>query len=211
MLYIGMHIIIRVIIIKPIIGIMSREYYSQTNKKINIVYNDIILSIIKSDGIPIGIPCNVDISDYLDICDGFIFQGGDDINEDNLKIIEILKQRNVPVLGICLGMQEMFYQNNLIDISNHHINNLHEINIKKNTLLYNIIKKDKILVNSRHNSSIINTNYRVSSTSRDNVIESIEIPYLKFFLGLQWHPENLYDIDSNSRKIFDYFIKICNN
>lgn len=199
------------IIIKPIIGIISREYYSETNKKINIVYNDIISSIIKSGGIPIGIPCNRDISDYLDICDGFVLQGGDDIDEDNLKTIEILKQRNVPTLGICLGMQEMFYQDNLIDIPNHHINNLHEINIKKNTLLYNITKKKKILVNSRHNSAIRDTKYKVSSTSKDNIIESIEIPHLKFFLGLQWHPENLYDIDSNSRKIFDYFIKICNN
>ena len=74
-----------------------------------------------------------------------------------------------------------------------------------------ILKKDKILVNSRHKSAIKKTNYRVSSISKDNIIESIEIPNHKFFLGLQWHPENLYDIDPNSKKIFDYFIKICQN
>ena len=34
-------------------------------------------------------------------------------------------------------MQEMFYQNNLIDIQNHHINSLHEIKINKETILYN--------------------------------------------------------------------------
>ena len=105
----------------------------------------------------------------------------------------------------------MFYKNNLIDISNHHINSLHEIKIKKDTLLYKILKKDKILVNSRHKSAINKTKYLVSSTSSDNIIESIEDPNHKFFLGLQWHPENLYKIDYNAKKIFDYFIKICSN
>lgn len=196
---------------KPIIGIISRTYHSATNKKINTIYNDIISSVIKSRGIPIGIPHNEDITPYLNICQGFILQGGDDIEEQNLKTIKILKEKNIPTLGICLGMQEMFYHKNLIDISNHQINSLHEIRIIKNTLLYKIIKKDKILVNSRHNSSIKNTKYKISSFSQDNTIESIEDQSKKFFLGLQWHPENLYNIDSNSRKIFDYFIKICNN
>jgi len=196
---------------KPLIGIISRDYHSQTNKQINIIYTDIISSIIKSGGIPIGIPSHQNIDSYLNICQGFILQGGDDIDTDNLKNIEILKEKNIPTLGICLGMQEMFYQNNLIDIPNHKINNLHEINILKNTLLYKIIKKDKILVNSRHRSSINNTTNQISSTSKDNIIESLELENHKFFLGLQWHPENLYDIDVNSKKIFDYFIKICKN
>ena len=196
---------------KPIIGIISRSYHSATNKKINTIYNDIISSIIKSRGIPIGIPHNEDITPYLSICKGFVLQGGDDIDEHNLKTIKILKEKNIPTLGICLGMQEMFYHKNLIDIPNHQINSLHEIKIIKNTLLYKIIKKDKILVNSRHNSVIEKTKYQISAISQDNIIESIEDQDKKFFLGLQWHPENLYNIDSNSRKIFDYFIKICNN
>lgn len=196
---------------KPVIGIISRSYVSETNKKINIIYNDIISSVIKSKGIPIGIPYNENIEPYLDICQGFIFQGGDNIDNYNLKTINILKNKNIPTLGICLGMQEMFYENNLIDIPDHHINSLHEINIKKDTILYKILKKEKILVNSRHNSSLINSNYSVSSTSKDNIIESLESSQNKFFLGLQWHPENLYKIDRNSKKIFDYFIKICKN
>lgn len=196
---------------KPIIGIISRNYRSETNKKINITYTDIISSILKSGGIPLGIPSNTDIEDYLNICNGFILQGGDDIDSYNLNIIRILKEKNIPVLGICLGMQEMFYDNNMVDISNHYLNSLHEIRIKKNTLLYKILKKEKILVNSRHRSSIKNTKYKVSSISKNNIIESIEDPNQKFYLGIQWHPENLYDIDSNSKKIFDYFIKICQN
>ena len=136
---------------KPVIGIISRDYFSQTNKKINIVYKDIITSVHQSGGIPIGIPSNQNIEEYLNICQGFILQGGDDINKYNLQIIETLKAKNIPTLGICLGMQEMFYQNNLIEVQNHHINSLHEIKINKDTLLYKILQKNKILVNSRHN------------------------------------------------------------
>ena len=196
---------------KPIIGIISRNYKSETNKLINITYTDIISSVLKSGGTPISIPSNTDIDDYLNICNGFILQGGDDIDSNNLNTIKVLKEKNIPLLGICLGMQEMFYDNNMIDIKNHHLNSLHEIRIKKNTLLYKILKKEKILVNSRHKSSIKNTKYKVSSISKDNVIESIEDPNQKFHIGIQWHPENLYDIDSNSKKIFDYFIKMCQN
>ena len=196
---------------KPVIGIISRDYVSKTNKEINITYKDIVSSILKSGGIPIGIPSNINIDDYLNICNGFILQGGDDIDSNNLKTLKKLKEKNIPTLGICLGMQEMFYDNNLIDIPNHHINSLHEIQIKKNTLLYKILKKDKTLVNSRHRSAIRNTNYKINSISKDNIIETIEDSNQKFYLGLQWHPENLYDIDPNSKKIFDYFIKICKN
>lgn len=196
---------------QPIIGIISRDYFSETKKKINIVYNDIILSVRKSGGIPIGIPSNEDIMSYLEICDGFIFQGGDNINEHNLSIINILKERNIPTLGICLGMQEMFYEDNLVDVYNHQINSLHEVNIIKNTLLYRILKQDRILVNSRHKSALINKKYLINGKSNDNVIEALELSNHKFFLGVQWHPENLYNIDRNSKKIFDYFIKICKN
>jgi len=196
---------------KPIIGIISRNSLSETNKKINITYTDIISSILKSGGLPLSIPSNTNIDEYLNICNGFILQGGDDIDSHNLNTIKILKEKNIPLLGICLGMQEMFYNNNMIDIPNHHLNSLHEINIKKNTLLYKVLKKEKILVNSRHKSSIKNTEYKISSISKDNIIESIEDNKHKFFLGLQWHPENLYDIDSNSKKIFDYFVKMCKN
>lgn len=195
---------------KPIIGIISRTSLTDTNKNIDIVYKDIYNSIIKSGGIPIGIPSNTNILEYLNICKGIILQGGDSINEFNLNTIKILKEKNIPTLGICLGMQEMFYENNDFDIKNHK-NTTHKIYINKDTLLYKILNKDIIVVNSRHKSSLHNPSYQISSISEDNIIESLEDNKYKFFLGLQWHPESLYKTNPNSRLIFDYFIKICDN
>jgi len=195
---------------KPIIGIISRKSLSETKRNIDIVYKDIYSSVLKSGGIPIGIPSDTNILEYLNICKGIIFQGGDNIETFNLNTIKILKEKDIPTLGICLGMQEMFYENNDFDINNHK-NTMHPINIKKDTLLYKILNKDTIIVNSRHKSSLHNPSYKISSISKDNVVESLEDPNKTFFLGLQWHPENIYDESIDSRLIFDYFIKICNN
>lgn len=193
---------------KPIIGIVARKSKSETGKNLNIIYSDIMSSIIKSGGIPIGIDNNLD--KYLDLCDGYVFQGGDDIDINNIKYIRLLNKKNIPVLGICLGMQEMG-GNKLKDVDNHLDNKLHMISIDRNSLLYRIVGEDRILVNSRHKSAIYDTNLFVSSRSNDNVIESIEDNTRRFFLGVQWHPENMYDLDVNSRKIFDYFIKMCHH
>ena len=197
---------------KPIIGIICKDDISKMGHKTNIMYYNIIKCIIKSKGIPIGIP-NDNLLPYLDICQGFIFQGGDDISNHDLKNIKILQQKNIPTLGICLGMQEMAIANQgkLYNLKNHKNNDLHAITIDKHSLLYKIINHDKTIVNSRHKSAVKYTNLSISSKAFDNTIESVEDPTKKFFLGLEWHPENMYDYDINSRKIFDYFIKICND
>ena len=85
---------------------------------------------------------------------------------------------------------------------------VHNVLIDKKSLLYSILNKDIISVNSRHKSVIKNTSDLVCAYS-DDVIEAIEDCNKKFYLGLQWHPENLYNTDINSRKIFDYFVSVC--
>lgn len=194
----------------PIIGIVMRKSVTESNKQISIIYKDIITAIHNSGGIPIGIPNN-DITPYLNICHGFIFQGGDDIDDANLNILKTLHKNNIPVLAICLGMQEMAYLSDatIYDIKNHKITGTHEILINNKSKLHSIINKDKIKVNSRHKSAVKNPNLLITSISKDNVIESIEDPKKRFYIGLQWHPENTYMIDQESKKIFDNFIKVC--
>ena len=197
---------------KPIIGIIMRKSISEMGHKIKYIYQDIFNCIIKSGGIPIGIS-NDDISLYLNICNGFILQGGDEIEENDLEIIKTLYEKDIPLLGICLGMQEMAYYFNgkEINIDNHFNNNLHEVVINEDSLLYKIINTSKILVNSRHKYTIYNTTLKKCAYSSDNTLEAVEDTNKLFFLGLQWHPENMYIYDLNSRKIFDYFIKVCND
>lgn len=108
-------------------------------------------------------------------------------------------------------MAKYFSNKDEIDIENHFSNNnyVHYINIDKNSLLYKIINEERILVNSRHKSAIINTSMDIVARSDDGVIEAIEDTNKKFFLGVEWHPESLND--QNSKNLFDYFINFVVN
>ena len=57
---------------------------------------------------------------------------------------------------------------------------------------------DSIDVNSRHMDYVKYTDLMVSAYSRDNIIEAVEDKNHKFFLGVEWHPESIKDIYSNS-------------
>lgn len=195
---------------RPVIGIIMRNSLSESGKPIGIAYHSLFKAIDKSGGKAIAI-INNNIEDYLDICEGFILQGGDDFDKENFKIIKILRENNIPTLGICLGMQEMayIYKGLMKDIPGHK-GTTHKINIEKDSLLYKILKKKSIKVNSSHKSIIMKTDLYVSSYSEnDHMIESVEDRNNKFFLGVQWHPESIYDSDIYAKKIFDYFIDVC--
>lgn len=146
----------------------------------------------------------------MDSCNGIILPGGDDVLDIDIKIIDYLYKKNIPTLGICLGMQEMaIYKNGaLMDLKTpkNHVseNNMHKILIKNGTLLYKIIKKNNIYVNSIHKSFVINTDLNISSISKDKIIESVEDLSKKFFLGVQWHPERMKEEEADL--LFNYFI-----
>lgn len=196
--------------IMPIIGIILRKDISSEGHNISYIYDDIISSVIKSGGIPLGVPSNkIDL--YLSICSGFILQGGNDILLEDIDIIKKLYELDIPLLGICLGMQEMGYAFNgyIYDIKNHKNNSLHEVIISKDSLLNKIMSCNKTMVNTRHKSAVMNTDLTISGISGDGIVEAIEDKNKRFFLGVQWHPENMTNIEMNSKKIFDYFINVC--
>ena len=204
---------------KPIIGIISRPDILPSGNKIMYIYEDIKTSVIKSGGIPLGIlsinnDFNEDIKRIVDMCDGIILQGGDNFYKYDLEILKYVYDKNIPVLGICLGMQLMGYfsEGKITNVKNH--NNsykkyVHEVYIDKNSKLYDIIKVDKIKVNSRHKDMIINPNIDRVGFSNDGVIEAIEDKKKKFFIGVQWHPENMYSYDILERRLFNYFVLMC--
>lgn len=190
---------------KPIIGIIERKETLPSKNKISYINNEIIEKITKSKGIPIGIDIK-NIKEILENLDGIIFQGGDKYQEEEKELIEYLHKKNIPTLGICLGMQEIVETfNGTLEETKNHKNTHHEINIRQNTKLYDIIKKDKTIVNSRHTFAVKKTNLEVAAISKDNIIEAIEDKKKDFFIGVEWHPESLNNEDTDN--LFNYFIK----
>lgn len=175
---------------------------------------DLFETFNKFDVVTIGIPIINDfdkIRESIDLCDGIVLSGGFYNSQNDYELVKYLYEKNIPTLGICLGMQSMamsFNNKQEAKIKNHNSkdNYVHDININKNSLLYKIIGEEKISVNSRHNYAIPTTNFKINAISEDNIIEGIEDPSKTFFLGVQWHPESIDDI--NSYKLFKYFVDI---
>ena len=199
---------------QPIIGVITRTSISLEKHKISIIYKEIEEAIINNGAIPIGITLNNNYKKTLNLCDGIIFQGGDNFETYDLEALKYIYYINKPVLGICLGMQLMgvLFDGNMIDINNHKktLNYSHEVKIKRNSKLYNIFKTDIIKVNSRHKSIIKNTKLNISGISQDGYIEAIEDTSKKFFIGVQWHPESMLKFDNKQNNLFKQFIKSCN-
>lgn len=151
--------------------------------------------------------------------DGLLLPGGFKFTPYDRYLLEEAVNKDIPTLGICLGMQAMSCYKDEIDLRdidsyiNHKQENdddlTHSVVINKNSLLYSIVGSEKIMVNSFHKKMITPNTYLNSvAFSDDNIIEAIEMPDKKFVLGLQWHPEISYEFDNNSKKIIDYYINL---
>lgn len=209
------------------IGIIVRPDLSRASNQVWTVNNEIRNVILKYDALPVAIiPTNIvyeaplSIKEWnmllplLNSCDGFIFQGGDDYYDYDFQILNYLVKRDVPVLGICLGMQTMcaFCNGDIKKIQPFHFNHhqhekkyVHLVNIHPNTKLSEILKTDTIKVNSRHKEYVAKTSAMVSATSSDDIVEAIELSDKTFFIGVQWHPESMIEYDKMSNLLFDEF------
>lgn len=190
------------------IGIVCR--IDKTNNNIVYVFNKEICDYILNKNFTVLPIISYDFN-LINKCDGFILPGGDNKTIDNL-IIRYAYNNDIPILGICLGMQSMgeYFGGKLIPIKNHNSKEsyAHKITIDEDSKLYNILKIKKLTVNSRHNYKLINSSLKISSYN-DETIESIEDNTKKFFIGVQWHPESRLNYDIYSKKLFDSFLTKC--
>ena len=138
-----------------------------------------------------------------------------------LNTLKYAQKHNLPLLGICAGMQmlggfcgaklEKGHKNHLIGGDKI----VHKIKIKKGTLLAKIAEDDELTVNSHHSEAIvINKPGKciISALSDDEVVEAIEPqnPWSDFVLGVQWHPERNFPNSEDFRtKLFGTFVKAC--
>lgn len=84
----------------------------------------------------------------------------------------------------------------------------HRVSIAPDSLLFEILGKTHLGVNSFHHQSVksVGSGLRVTAKSEDGVVEAVELEGGRFVLGLQWHPEKMYDSEEQ-KKIFAAFLE----
>lgn len=132
---------------------------------------------------------------------------------------------NKPILGFCRGMHiinVMFGGTLHVDV--HHANNnkimhidydnydahRHAVTIVADTPLMNWYQKNEILVNTYHHQGIEDLAPKLVAMAYapDGLIEAVYNPDYTFVVGLQFHPERMYDEYEGNRVVFEQFVEV---
>ena len=183
-----------------------------------------------------------ELNALLPTLSGVLFSGGPDVHparygraveaecgeicperdELELTLLDMVIERDLPVLGICRGIQllnvglggtlvqhipAVFGECHRQPESDQYA---HEVEIERGTRLFGLSDSPRVMVNSFHHQCI----ERVAPALRVNarhgsMIEGVEWPEKRFFMGVQWHPERSYADDSLSKRIFEAFAASC--
>lgn len=165
----------------------------------------------------------------LDSCE--LVYGVEDVrDETEINLIRWAHEDDKPLLGICRGLQVMnvtFGGTLIMDIPTEigtsvthlvgaHASQrkllLHSIEIESDSKVNSSLGTGKVEVNSIHHQAIktLGEGMRSFAHAPDGIVEGIEIPDARFFVGVQWHPEELVEFHPQMRALFQQFAEaVC--
>lgn len=208
---------------KVVIGITDCEKYPNYEKWI-VAESDVEIVHLGSQFLNL---------DEVKKCNGVLLTGGDDIHprfygnqetqyphapknfveerdEFEIQVFKRAQENNLPVLGICRGLQLIncvlggTLKQDLGELNKVHRrilkdDKVHPIKIGPATLLKSVSKVDQGDVNSSHHQAIdrLGDRLKINCQADDGIIEGIESSVATpFLLAVQWHPERMLDQNS---------------
>lgn len=154
-------------------------------------------------------------------------------DEAELALVKMFAEAKKPIFGICRGMQVVntalggtLYQDIgseiKTDIIHEHLENAgpllerytkeaHVVHIMSGSALEKILNKQFLSVNSLHHQAVhdIAPALEISGLAEDGVIEAIGSKNMMedlWILGVQWHPETLFDTHPEGELLYRAFV-----
>jgi len=214
---------------KPLIGIASDVTTSTPGERGRaFVYTTYVEAIRRAGAVPVLIPPQPEnASSIVDDLDGLVLAGGEDCDpsvygeaphpttetmdprrqSNDLTLARVARERGIPTLGICLGVQVMnvaaggtliqdidsAMKTEIEHVSEPSDRARHDVLIEQGTRLAQILGDRELNVNSSHHQAIrdLGDGLRVTAHAPDGIIEGLEDPQHPFYVGVQWHPEDM--------------------
>ena len=219
---------------RPVIGIctaLERARWSVWDQDAFLLARSYIRAIQAAGGIVVMIPPDAHVQDHpdeiLDVLDGLILAGGADIDPSaygaerhaetghtvperdtfEIALARRAMDRDIPLLGICRGMQLMnvarggTLEQHLPDSHGHHDHRRalgsfddadHDVRLAEGSLAHRAAGETVHATKSHHHQGIgaVGEGFEVTGWAvMDELPEAVEDPGLRFALGVQWHPE----------------------
>lgn len=227
---------------KPLIGIGSDIMVREGERDRAFVYTTYTDAVRRAGAIPVIIPPQPEnAADIVGELDGLLLAGGDDCDpaaygearhpsvepmdprrqSSDLTLARAARERGIPTLGICLGVQVMnvaaggtLIQDiaSSVDTEIDHASepadrHRHDVLVEASTRLGGILGARELNVNSSHHQAIgrVAEGLRVTAHAPDGIVEGLEDPAQPFYLGVQWHPEDMAEEESAST-LFGAFV-----
>ncbi|HTZ85161.1 MAG TPA: gamma-glutamyl-gamma-aminobutyrate hydrolase family protein [Solirubrobacteraceae bacterium] len=220
---------------RPVIGLctaLERAQWSVWDQEAVLLPRNYVDEVARAGGLPVLLPPDPqsveEPEETIALLDGLLLAGGADIDpasygqephaetQDSVPERDVFEialtraaiERDLPVLGICRGMQ-------LINVAlggtlNQHLpehlaheehrrvigtfdGSDHDVEVLDGTLAAGVIGAGPHATKSHHHQGVerLGEGLRVSARSAlgDDLIEAVELPRRSFVLGVQWHPE----------------------
>ena len=219
----------------PLVGITT-DITPHPNGERIFTYRPYIDAVVRAGGVPVLLPPIPEAAAIVERLDAFVFTGGDDprtepfsqpthpkatqIHEDRqafeTTLLKALATRRpeVPVLGVCLGMQMMaLIAGGRLDqympetCPTHTAHWGHEHTVEPTADGGVVVLGGTVW--SKHKQAVADPgSLVVIARAPDGIIEAVSHPTRRFYVGVQWHPERTADT-AVGQGVFDALVGAC--
>jgi putative glutamine amidotransferase len=199
---------------RPVIGIcasVEQARWTYWDEQAAVLSMSYVRQVQRAGGVAVLLPPDPAPAELLRILDGVLLTGGADIGDAperdafELELAAAALEHDVPVLGVCRGMQVMNVARggtliaHLPDALGHEDHRAvpgsfgdHDVRLADGSLARRVAREGIHPTKSHHHQGVdrIGEGLEVTGWATvDDLPEALEDPTRRFALGVQWHPE----------------------